>query len=106
MKTNHIIFLLFSVFTLSACSDFLDTMSESKQTDEATFAKTSFTEAAIMGIYSSLMDSYVYGQKSQQTGLLIQILKAVVFRQQMPIFVILHLITVLPIFIVLLIIEM
>lgn len=63
MKTNHIIFLLFSVFTLSACSDFLDTMSESKQTDEATFAKTSFTEAAIMGIYSSLMDSYVYGQK-------------------------------------------
>ena len=48
---------------MASCSDFLDTESLSEQTGEVIYENEGMTRSAIMGIYSQLCDSYVYGQK-------------------------------------------
>ncbi len=48
----------------SSCMDsFLDTTSPSKSSSENVFETTAMADAVLMGIYSGLTDSYVYGQK-------------------------------------------
>ncbi len=62
---NKIIYLLLS-FTLlfGACKDdFLDTESPSIQSSEVVFENEGMARAAIMGVYTRLSDTYVYGQK-------------------------------------------
>jgi hypothetical protein len=63
MKKTAYLYLLASVLLNISCDDFLDTESKSKQTTQIVFETTFFTEASINGIYSTLTDSYVYGQK-------------------------------------------
>lgn len=48
---------------MASCSDFLDTESLSEQTGEVIYENEGMTRSAIMGIYSQLCDTYVYGQK-------------------------------------------
>jgi hypothetical protein len=48
---------------LCSCADFLDTKSPSIQSSENVFENEGMTRAAIMGIYSQLATTFVYGQK-------------------------------------------
>lgn len=63
MKKYKSIILLFGCLCMASCSDFLDTESLSEQTGEVIYENEGMTRSAIMGIYSQLCDSYVYGQK-------------------------------------------
>ncbi len=63
MKKTIYIFIAALVLVNISCDDFLDTEAESKLTKETVFETTFFAEAAINGIYASLTDTYVYGQK-------------------------------------------
>lgn len=59
-----IIFFTALVFLTTSCADeFLDTKSPSQQSTENVFKSTFFTEAAIEGLYSMLVESTNYGQK-------------------------------------------
>ena len=62
---NAIILATCSAATLvmSGCSDFLDTESPSEQTSQVIFENEGMARSAIMGIYSDLAGTYVYGQK-------------------------------------------
>ena len=59
--------LLYAVVTVqllfTACSDFLDTASPSEQSAQTIFENEGMAKAAVMGVYSYLGDTYVYGQK-------------------------------------------
>lgn len=46
-----------------SCEDFLLTESPSKLSSETVYKTTTMTKAAIMGVYSKMTDSYIYGQK-------------------------------------------
>ena len=48
---------------LTSCSDFLDTESPSQQTSQVIFENEGMARSAIMGVYSDLAGTYVYGQK-------------------------------------------
>lgn len=48
---------------LASCSDFLETDSPSSQTGEVIFENEGLAKSAIMGVYSLMTDTYVYGQK-------------------------------------------
>jgi hypothetical protein len=57
-------FIILSVSLLFfSCNDFLDTQSPSVLSSETVFQTTSMTEAALMGVYAQMTNSYVYGQK-------------------------------------------
>lgn len=61
-KTSY--FLIALVVLLTSCADsYLDTTSPSQQSTENVFKSTFFTEAAIKGLYSMLVESTIYGQK-------------------------------------------
>lgn len=64
MKRN-IYYLLFAAGlpVLAACEDYLETKSPSKQTSETVFNNEGMTRSAIMGVYSQLNVTSVYGQK-------------------------------------------
>lgn len=47
----------------TSCSDFLDTESPSNQTSQVIYENEGMARAAIMGVYSDLAGTYVYGQK-------------------------------------------
>lgn len=57
------LFLVTGMIICSSCSDFLDTESPSEQTPQTTFENEGMTRSAIMGIYSQMCNTYVYGQK-------------------------------------------
>lgn len=63
MKKYKSIILLLGCLFMTSCSDFLDTESLSEQTGEIIYENEGMTRSAIMGIYSQLCDTYVYGQK-------------------------------------------
>lgn len=64
MKRFKLAYLLMAVSVLfTACSDFLDTESASEQTAQVTFENEGMARSAIMGVYSDLAGTYVYGQK-------------------------------------------
>ena len=48
---------------LTSCSDFLDTSSPSEQNSQNVFENEGMTRSAILGVYSQLAGTYVYGQK-------------------------------------------
>lgn len=48
---------------LPSCNDFLETESPSEQTSEVVYQNEGMARSAIMGVYSQLSDTYVYGQK-------------------------------------------
>jgi len=57
-------FLIVLAVLASSCADsFLDTKSPSEQSTENVFKSTFFTEAAMEGLYSLLVESTIYGQK-------------------------------------------
>jgi len=57
-------FLIALVIMLTSCVDsYLDTKSPSQQSTENVFKSTFFTEAAMEGLYSTLVESTIYGQK-------------------------------------------
>jgi hypothetical protein len=64
MKKNRL-YLLFAAGLLifTACEDFLDTKSPSQQTSQTVFENEGMTRSAIMGVYSQLNVTSVYGQK-------------------------------------------
>ena len=47
----------------TGCSDYLDTESPSQQTSQVIYENEGMARAAIMGVYSDLAGTYVYGQK-------------------------------------------
>lgn len=47
----------------TGCSDFLDTESPSNQTSQVIYENEGMARAAVMGVYSDLAGTYVYGQK-------------------------------------------
>ncbi|MFT3738120.1 MAG: RagB/SusD family nutrient uptake outer membrane protein [Breznakibacter sp.] len=47
----------------SSCDDFLETESPSKLSSETVYKTASMTKAAVMGVYSKMTDTYIYGQK-------------------------------------------
>ena len=49
--------------TFTSCNDFLDTESPSQQTSQVIYENEGMARAAIMGVYSDLAGTYVYGQK-------------------------------------------
>lgn len=59
IKTLTVILAL----SLSSCSDFLDTDSPSQQGTDVVYENVGMTKSAIMGIYSQMLDAYVFGQK-------------------------------------------
>ncbi|GAB6119145.1 RagB/SusD family nutrient uptake outer membrane protein [Dysgonomonas termitidis] len=65
MKKNRLIYLLIlSTFLLNACTDdFLDTKSPSIQSSQNVFENEGMVRSAIMGVYSQLSTTLVYGQK-------------------------------------------
>ena len=74
MKTKNIIhqvvvtglysyLLLLTSYLLTSCSDFLDTESPSQQTSQVIYENEGMARSAIMGVYSDLAGTYVYGQK-------------------------------------------
>lgn len=65
MKRNINRFLLLAgtLFSFSSCADFLDTESSSVQSSQNVFENEGMAKAAIMGVYSQLAGTYVYGQK-------------------------------------------
>ena len=57
-------FYLFTLLPLfTSCSDFLDTESPSQQTSQVIYENEGMARSAIMGVYSDLAGTYVYGQK-------------------------------------------
>ena len=52
-----------SVLCTSCMDNFLDTESPSIPSDENLFKSTALTEAALMGVYATMTDTYIYGQK-------------------------------------------
>ena len=64
MKLQNIVYVLtVGGALLPSCSDFLDTESPSVQSSTVTFEIEGMTRSAIMGVYSELAGTYVYGQK-------------------------------------------
>ena len=62
-KYKFISILLAGSLTFGACSDFLDTESPSEQTPEVIFENEGLARSALMGVYSMMTGTYVYGQK-------------------------------------------
>jgi hypothetical protein len=62
-KINIVYFAVAGVLMLSSCTDFLDTKSPSIQSAENVFENEGMTRSAIMGVYSQLSTTLVYGQK-------------------------------------------
>lgn len=64
MKNLVRFILVIFAITLSSCEkDFLETTSPSKLSSKTVFKTPSMAEAAIMGVYGKMTDSYIYGQK-------------------------------------------
>lgn len=64
MKTNILYSIVITMaLLLSGCSDFLDTQSPSSQSMEQVFENQGMARSALMGVYSNLANTYVYGQK-------------------------------------------
>ena len=64
MKIHKLIyFLLAGSFALTSCEDFLETESPSQQTSQVVYENEGMARSAIMGVYSQLSGTYVYGQK-------------------------------------------
>jgi len=61
-KTAYFLIVLVILFT-SCVDTYLDTTSPSQQSTENVFKSTFFTEAAMEGLYSMLVESTIYGQK-------------------------------------------
>ncbi|MFL1010975.1 RagB/SusD family nutrient uptake outer membrane protein [Flavisericum labens] len=57
------ILLSVAMVFVSCEKDFLDTASPSKLSSETVFKTPSMAEAAIMGVYGKMTDTYIYGQK-------------------------------------------
>ena len=65
MKLQNIVYVLtVGGALLTSCSDFLDTESPSVQSSTVTFENEGMTRSAIMGVYSELAGTYVYGPVS------------------------------------------
>lgn len=59
-----VIFLLAAVLVnFASCDKFLDTESPSKQSDATTFGTEAMTLSGILGVYGSMVETWVYGQK-------------------------------------------
>lgn len=64
MKQYNFLYLLMAgIFLFSSCSDFLDTESPSVQSSQVVYENEGMARAAIMGVYSQLAGTYIYGQK-------------------------------------------
>ncbi len=63
MKKLYIITLVASLLLATSCDDFLATDTPSKQSNTNVFDTEAMAEAALMGVYASMSDTYVYGQK-------------------------------------------
>lgn len=64
MKKYNLLYILTAGMMLfTSCEDFLNTDSPSEQSKENLFENEGMTRSAIMGVYSELAGTYVYGQK-------------------------------------------
>jgi len=65
MKMKKIFFGLvaLALVLFASCEKFLETSSPSSLSPETVFATPSMAEAAVMGLYSKMTDTYIYGQK-------------------------------------------
>lgn len=62
-KYNLLYILMAGMMLFTSCEDFLNTDSPSEQSKENLFENEGMTRSAIMGVYSELAGTYVYGQK-------------------------------------------
>lgn len=64
MKNIFYYLLLSIVIVCASCDDeFLDTSSPSTLSSETVYNSTTMAEAAVMGVYSKMTNTYIYGQK-------------------------------------------
>lgn len=63
MKKVIILALAVSTMVCASCDDFLATDTPSKQSNTNVFDTQAMAEAALMGVYATMSDTYVYGQK-------------------------------------------
>ncbi|PXV63600.1 putative outer membrane starch-binding protein [Dysgonomonas alginatilytica] len=62
---RKLIYIYIAAFSLvfSSCSDFLETSSDSKMTDETIYTSVYYTESAVKGIYDRIADAQMYAQR-------------------------------------------
>ena len=60
---RYLAVLLAGGLMLGSCSDFLDTESPSEQTSQVIYENEGLARSALMGVYSIMTGTYVYGQK-------------------------------------------
>lgn len=60
---RYLAVLLAGCLMLGSCSDFLDTESPSEQTSQVIYENEGLARSALMGVYSIMTGTYVYGQK-------------------------------------------
>ena len=63
MKKLDILTLAAAMLITTSCDDFLATDTPSKQSNTNVFNTEAMAEAALMGVYATMSDTYVYGQK-------------------------------------------
>jgi SusD family. len=63
MKKIFTIIGAVSLMGLSSCKKFLETSSPSSLSPETVFSSSSMAQAAVMGLYGKMTDTYIYGQK-------------------------------------------
>ena len=63
MKKLYILTLAAAMLITTSCDDFLATDTPSKQSNTNVFNTEAMAEAALMGVYATMSDTYVYGQK-------------------------------------------
>ena len=63
IKKIFLAFFSSAILCTSCMDDFLETKSPSVPSVENAFTSPALTEATIMGIYATMTDSYMYGQK-------------------------------------------
>lgn len=63
MKKLYIYMMVAAMLITTSCDDFLETDTPSKQSNTNVFDTEAMAEAALMGVYATMSDTYVYGQK-------------------------------------------
>lgn len=63
MKKLYLLIWVTVMLITTSCDDFLATDTPSKQSNTNVFDTEAMAEAAIMGVYATMSDTYVYGQK-------------------------------------------
>ena len=63
MKKIYLLVLSIAILCASCMDNFLDTQSPSVPSNDNLFESTALAKAALMGVYATMTETYMYGQK-------------------------------------------